>query len=296
MPARERSLRIDGRDLGGDQSYNQRRHREAMARNTSPQGVAVRVLTSNPCSWTMPIGITTMTRRRAIARAGCCRDRIRAFTGSAISLAALQPMARGRTLGEAPGHRRRGSDGDLRRMFRRAVVAARRRSDQSRNGDAVAGRGDRGKYRSRQYRRGRRHPDRARRPNPHRRAYPRHHRPGSRPRHRGERAEGRGEAIRHGAADGTAARREPQSGGCRARGAHHAGWLCHGFHRRQCAAAGNRRHLEERRRRAAADRSASTPPPVAAFAVTRRPRSGTPRRLPDSARADCWPASTGSTA
>ncbi len=38
MPAQERSLRVDGRGLGGDQSYHQRRHREAMARNTSPQG------------------------------------------------------------------------------------------------------------------------------------------------------------------------------------------------------------------------------------------------------------------
>jgi hypothetical protein len=38
MPARERSLRVDKRGLGGDQSDNQRRHREAMARNTSPQG------------------------------------------------------------------------------------------------------------------------------------------------------------------------------------------------------------------------------------------------------------------
>jgi uncharacterized protein DUF3971 len=38
MPARERSLRVDGRGLGGDQPDNQRQHREAMARNTSPQG------------------------------------------------------------------------------------------------------------------------------------------------------------------------------------------------------------------------------------------------------------------
>jgi hypothetical protein len=38
MPARERSLRVDGRNLDGDQSDNQRQHREAMARNTSPQG------------------------------------------------------------------------------------------------------------------------------------------------------------------------------------------------------------------------------------------------------------------
>lgn len=36
MPAQERSIPIDGRALGGDQP--QRRHREAMARNTSPQG------------------------------------------------------------------------------------------------------------------------------------------------------------------------------------------------------------------------------------------------------------------
>src|SRR5664280_1249774 len=38
MPAQERPSRVDGRGLGGDQSHNQRRHREAMARNTSPQG------------------------------------------------------------------------------------------------------------------------------------------------------------------------------------------------------------------------------------------------------------------
>ncbi|WOH63106.1 DUF3971 domain-containing protein [Bradyrhizobium sp. BWA-3-5] len=36
MPAQERSIRIDGRGLGGDQP--QRPHREAMARNTSPNG------------------------------------------------------------------------------------------------------------------------------------------------------------------------------------------------------------------------------------------------------------------
>src|ERR1700727_3065058 len=36
-PAQRRSLHADGRGLGGDLSYNQRRHREAMARNTSPK-------------------------------------------------------------------------------------------------------------------------------------------------------------------------------------------------------------------------------------------------------------------
>jgi hypothetical protein len=36
-PAQRRPLGFDGRGLGGDLSHNQRRHREAMARNTSPQ-------------------------------------------------------------------------------------------------------------------------------------------------------------------------------------------------------------------------------------------------------------------
>ena len=36
MPAQERSITIEERALGGDQP--QRRHREAMARNTSPKG------------------------------------------------------------------------------------------------------------------------------------------------------------------------------------------------------------------------------------------------------------------
>jgi Protein of unknown function len=38
MPAKGRSLHVDGRGQGGDQSSNQRQHREAMARNTSPKG------------------------------------------------------------------------------------------------------------------------------------------------------------------------------------------------------------------------------------------------------------------
>ena len=37
MPARERSYHVDGRGLGGDPSYNQRQHREAMASKTSPR-------------------------------------------------------------------------------------------------------------------------------------------------------------------------------------------------------------------------------------------------------------------
>src|SRR6266852_7313205 len=50
MPAQERSLRVDGRGLGGDQSYNQRQHREAMARNTSPQGPSPRA-DAQPSQW-----------------------------------------------------------------------------------------------------------------------------------------------------------------------------------------------------------------------------------------------------
>ncbi len=176
MPAQERSLAVDGRGLGGDQSYNQRRHREAMARNTSPQGSESAVLTSSPCRWTMPIGIMTMTRRRGHRARRLLSRSNSGFHRFGDQLRGAAPMARRRALGQAPRHRDRGIAGDLRRMLRRAVVAARRRSDQSRNGDAMAGRGDRGKYRPRQYRRGRRHPDRTRRPDPHRRAHPRHHR------------------------------------------------------------------------------------------------------------------------
>jgi hypothetical protein len=37
MPAQRRSIRVDERGFDGDQSHHQRQHREAMARNTSPQ-------------------------------------------------------------------------------------------------------------------------------------------------------------------------------------------------------------------------------------------------------------------
>jgi hypothetical protein len=50
MPAQERSLRIDGRDLGGDQSHTQRQHREAMASNSSPQGSSPRA-DVQPSQW-----------------------------------------------------------------------------------------------------------------------------------------------------------------------------------------------------------------------------------------------------
>ncbi|MCP4618945.1 MAG: DUF3971 domain-containing protein [Bradyrhizobium sp.] len=38
MPAQERSMGIDGRAIDGEPTRNQRQHREAMARNSSPQG------------------------------------------------------------------------------------------------------------------------------------------------------------------------------------------------------------------------------------------------------------------
>src|SRR6266849_537750 len=50
MPTQERSLRRDEPRLGGNQSYNQRQHREAMARNTSPQGPSPRA-DAQPSEW-----------------------------------------------------------------------------------------------------------------------------------------------------------------------------------------------------------------------------------------------------
>src|ERR1700737_293168 len=50
MQAPEGPLQVDGRRLGGDQPYNQRPHREAMARNTSPQGSSPRA-DVQPSQW-----------------------------------------------------------------------------------------------------------------------------------------------------------------------------------------------------------------------------------------------------
>src|SRR5882724_5602685 len=50
MPAQKRPLRVGGRGVGGDQSYNQRPHREAMARNTSPKGPRQRA-NVQPSKW-----------------------------------------------------------------------------------------------------------------------------------------------------------------------------------------------------------------------------------------------------
>src|SRR5712672_3582990 len=50
MPTQERSLRRDEQRLGGDQSHDQPQHREAMARNTSPQGSSPRA-DVQPSQW-----------------------------------------------------------------------------------------------------------------------------------------------------------------------------------------------------------------------------------------------------
>ena len=294
MPAQERSLRVDGRGLGGDQSYNQRQHREAMARNTSPQGSRPRA-DVQPSQWD---------------DAGWDQDHDEAAGHRARRLLSRSNSGFHR-LGDGIGALRRWLAGErwVKRLavviavlmvifagvLRRAVVAARRRPDQSRNGDAVAGGGDRGKYRPRQHRRGRRHADRARRQDPHRRAHPRYHRQGSRPCHRRERAESRGEAVGHRAVDGTASRREPQSGRCRTRGAHHAGWQRDGFRRRHRKAARHRRCLKKAGGHRA-DISASNPgapPPGSRCSILIRPIRA---RLPTLRKADCSPASIGSTA
>jgi Protein of unknown function len=48
MPTENRPLDIDGGGIGGDHSYNQRQHRKAMARNTSPQVLSPRADPQRP--------------------------------------------------------------------------------------------------------------------------------------------------------------------------------------------------------------------------------------------------------
>ena len=155
-------------------------------------------------------------------------------------------MAARRTLGEADRARAGRPGGNLRRLLRRAMVAARRGSHQPRRSDPVAGGSDRGQYRPRQYGRSRRHPDRTCRQDPDRGAHPRYHRSGSRPRHRRERAESGSETVRYGAVDGAASGRKPQSGRCGIVGPDHARRQCDRFRRRYRETAGDRRCLEAR--------------------------------------------------
>ena len=283
MPAQERSITIEERALGGDQP--QRRHREAMARNTSPKGSNPRA-EAHISQWDDAAGWDQepdeAARHRDEAAVVPLQFQISPVRRQICSAAA---MASRRTLGQAAGDRDRRAGGDLRHLFRRAVVAARRRADQSRCGNALAGGRDRGQYRPWQYRRGRRYADRAGRTDSHRGANPRHRGARPRPGHRRHRAEGRGETVRHRASDGTAACRKPQSGRCRTRGTNHAGRPGHGFCRRYRQTARHRRCLQARCRH-----GADIPP-------SRRPRPPRARRLrPTRRRTDCWPASTGSTA
>ncbi len=187
-----------------------------------PRG-PVRALTSNPRNGMMPIGIRTMTRRLVIARVGCCPDRIPVFIGSAITsprcsrwvagerwvkrlavvIAALMVIFAGCfgglwwRLGAGPINLEMATPwlaaaieenighGNTVEVGGTQIERARRIRIAVRIRDIIV--------------RDRDHAD------------------------RGERAESRGEAVGHRAVDGTASRRKPQSGGCRTRGAHHAG-------------------------------------------------------------------------
>ena len=104
MPAQERSMGIDGRALGGEPTRNQRQHREAMARNSSPQNpqaeqarriasadrakgrrrnrarVPIRAARQwDEADWDHDQDEAAGHRARS-----CCRVRARAFTASAI--------------------------------------------------------------------------------------------------------------------------------------------------------------------------------------------------------------------
>ena len=175
MPAQERSIAIEERAPGGDQP--QRRHREAMARNTSPKGSNPRAEAhisqwDDAAGWDHqePDEAARHRARRLLSRPSSRFHRLgdkfaalRWLTGErwvkrlAIVIAVLAVI--------------------FTSLFRRSVVAARRRAHQSRRGDALAGGRDRGQYRSWQYGRGRRYADRAGRTDPHRGANPRHRGP-----------------------------------------------------------------------------------------------------------------------
>ena len=174
----------------------QRRHREAMARNTSPKGSNPRA-DAQPSQWD-DAGWDQDHDEAAGHRARRLLSRSSSgFHRLGDKFAALQRWLTGERWVKRLAIVIAASDGDLRRLLRRTVVAARRRADQSRHGDALAGGRDRGQYRPRQHGRGRRHADRARRADPHRRAHPRHRGPRSRPGDRRHRAEGRGETVGH---------------------------------------------------------------------------------------------------
>src|SRR6202790_238025 len=208
MPAQERSLGVDGRGLGGHQSHSQRQHREAMARNTSPQGFSphadvqpsqwddadwdqdhdeaaghrARRLLSRPSSGFHRFGDKIGALRRWLASERWVRRLAVVISVVAVIFAGCFGGLWWR-LGAGPINL------EMATPWLAAAI------------EENIGHGNTVEVGGTQIQRGG--------ADPHSRAHPRYHRPGSRPRDRGERAESRGQAVGHRAADGTASRREP---------------------------------------------------------------------------------------
>src|ERR1700732_1085145 len=87
MPAREPSLRVDGRSPGGYQSLNQRQHREAMVGKTPPKGTNPRADVQQPqwddAGWDQEHDEACRRAQRLLSRANSrfylLGDRLRAF-------------------------------------------------------------------------------------------------------------------------------------------------------------------------------------------------------------------------
>src|SRR6202166_2611145 len=87
MPAREPSLRVDGRSPGGDQSHNQRQHREAMVGKTPPKGINPRADVQQPewddAGWDQEHDEACRRAQRLLSRSNSrlylISDRARAF-------------------------------------------------------------------------------------------------------------------------------------------------------------------------------------------------------------------------
>ena len=149
MPTREPPSKSDARPFDGDRFAHQLsaprgRLQEAMPRNTPPH--ASRQQPSHPQSqWDDSDWIRIRMMPPVSRRVVCCRGAPAAFTPSVIVLADFG-MGLARKLGQTH-HRRSGVDpGRDRCLLRRPVAAPRRRTDQSRYGDAVACVRDRRQY------------------------------------------------------------------------------------------------------------------------------------------------------
>src|ERR1700724_1456884 len=87
MPAGEPSLRVDGRSPGGDQSHNQRQHREAMVGKTPPKGTNPRADVQQPqwddAGWDQEHDEACRRAQRLLSRSNSRfylrGDRLRAF-------------------------------------------------------------------------------------------------------------------------------------------------------------------------------------------------------------------------